>query len=81
VLFRSISDDYADDLLHLKHFLAHQGAAIPTLYKQYADLCEKGGVRFLGFNVDANFANAVDGLVMVDIQRLKEHKRKRYIGG
>lgn len=75
-----ISDDYADDILHLKHFLAHQGAAIPTLYKQYADLCEKGGVRFLGFNVDADFANAVDGLVMVDIHRLKAHKRKRYLG-
>ncbi|RZQ56386.1 GNAT family N-acetyltransferase [Pseudidiomarina tainanensis] len=75
-----ISDDYADDLVHLKHFLAHQGAAIPTLYKQYADLCDKGGVRFLGFNVDADFANAVDGLVMVDIQRLKAQKRKRYLG-
>lgn len=75
-----ISDDYSDDLLHLKHFLAHQGAAIPTLFKQYADLCEKGGVRFLGFNVDADFANAVDGLVMVDVHRLKAHKRERYLG-
>jgi len=75
-----ISDDYADDLVYLKHFLAHQGASIPTLYKQYADLCDKGGVRFLGFNVDADFGNAVDGLVMVDIQRLKAQKRKRYLG-
>jgi putative hemolysin len=75
-----ISDDYADDLVYLKHFLAHQGASIPTLYKQYADLCDKGGVRFLGFNVDADFGNTVDGLVMVDIQRLKAQKRKRYLG-
>ncbi|RUO49445.1 GNAT family N-acyltransferase [Pseudidiomarina donghaiensis] len=70
---------YLDDLNHLKHFLAHQGASIPTLYKQYADLCEVGGVRFLGFNVDADFANAVDGLVLVDIERLKPQKRARYI--
>ncbi len=75
----SKTTDYPADLQHLKHFLAHQGAAIPTLYKQYADLCEPGGVRFLGFNVDADFGNAIDGLVMVDITQLKAHKRARYL--
>lgn len=53
--------------------------AIPTLYKQYADLCEPGGVRFLAFNVDADFADAIDGLVMVDMAQLKPAKRARYI--
>lgn len=73
------SVNYCDDLSHLKHFLAHQGVSIPTLYKQYADLCEPGGVRFVGFNVDADFANAVDGLVMVDIEQLKPQKQARYL--
>ena len=53
--------------------------AIPTLYKQYADLCEPGGVRFLAFNVDNDFADAIDGLVMVDMNKLKASKRERYI--
>ena len=70
---------YTDDLNHLKYYLAHHGASIPTLYKQYADLCDAGGVRFIGFNVDADFANAVDGLVMVDIRQLKPAKRARYL--
>lgn len=71
--------DYAADFAVLKHTLAHQGAAVPTLYKQYADLCEPSGVRFLGFNVDEDFANAIDGLVMVDLARLKSQKAKRYL--
>ncbi|MGI0152723.1 GNAT family N-acyltransferase [Pseudidiomarina sp. WS423] len=75
------SGDYLQDFTHLKHHLAHQGVAIPTLYKQYADLCEPGGVRFIGFNVDADFADAVDGLVWVDITRLKPGKKARYLSG
>ena len=55
------------------------GVAIPTLYKQYADLCEKGGVQFLAFGVDPDFSNSIDGLVLVDISQLKPKKRKRYI--
>ena len=52
---------------------------MPTLYKQYTETCEAGGVRFLGFNRDPEFANCVDGLICVDLDRLKASKRKRYI--
>ena len=55
------------------------GSSIPTLYKQYTELCPPGGVRFLDFNVDRDFGNCVDGLVVVDIHQLKPAKRKRYI--
>ena len=48
------------------------GVAIPTLYKQYTELCEPGGVKFLDFGVDADFAGCVDGLVLVDIDKLKQ---------
>jgi hypothetical protein len=53
---------------------------VPTLYKQYADVCEQGGVRFIDFNIDADFGHCIDGLVMVDLQQLKPAKRKRYLG-
>lgn len=35
--------DYGSDLKALKARLDHLGCAIPTLYKQYSELCEPGG--------------------------------------
>ncbi len=57
------------------------GAQVPTLYKQYVELCEPGGARFLAFGVDPGFSDAVDGLIEVDIQRMRPKKRQRYLGG
>ena len=52
---------------------------IPTLYKQYTDLCLPGGTRFCGFNIDKNFGYCVDGLVVVDLDQVEPKKRARYI--
>ena len=57
------------------------GAQVPMLYKQYTDLCEPGGARFLAFGVDPDFSDAVDGLIEVDIARMRPNKRQRYLGG
>ncbi|MGR0482320.1 MAG: GNAT family N-acyltransferase [Candidatus Electronema sp. V4] len=73
--------DCAEDFKRLKHLLQNMGVSVPPLYKQYAALCEPGGVRFLDFNVDADFSSCVDGLVVVDLARLTEQKRSRYIEG
>lgn len=72
--------DYKADFSQLKHLLANMGAAVPTLYKQYSELTERGGVQFLDFGVDAEFANCIDGLVMLDLTKLKAKKRERYLG-
>jgi putative hemolysin len=56
------------------------GATLPMLYKQYTDLCEPGGARFLAFGVDADFSDSVDGLIEVDLDRLRPKKRARYLG-
>jgi len=72
--------DYADDFRVMREQLMHMNVTVPTLYKQYSDLCEAGGVRFIDFNIDADFGHCIDGLVMVDLQRLKPAKRKRYLG-
>jgi len=72
--------DCAGEFRLLKRRLAELGVAVPTLYKQYTELCEPGGARFLGFNVDPAFAGCVDGLVLVDLLRLKPAKRARYLG-
>ena len=73
-------DNYLADFTQLKHLLANMGVAVPTLYKQYSELCEPGGVTFLAFGTDPDFANCVDGLVLVDLTMLKPAKRARYLG-
>ena len=52
---------------------------VPTLYKQYSELCEPGGVQFCGFNIDPHFSNCVDGFILVKVDKIKESKRERYI--
>lgn len=71
--------DYGADLKVLKASLDNLGCAIPTLYKQYSELCEPGGVQFMDFGTDPAFNHCIDGLVWVDVSRIKAHKRARYI--
>lgn len=73
-------NDVDEDFTRLKEQLSHMNVTVPTLYKQYADVCETGGVRFMDFNIDADFGHCIDGLVMVDLTQLKPNKRKRYLG-
>lgn len=71
--------NYTNEFVLLKSYLANMGCSIPTLYKQYSELCEPGGVQFLEFGVDPDFNHSIDGLVLVDITQLKEKKRRRYL--
>jgi putative hemolysin len=73
------NDDSETAFTALKSQLAFMGIKIPTLYKQYTDLCLPGGTRFCGFNIDENFGHCVDGLVVVDLDQVKPKKRTRYI--
>lgn len=76
---RFAGEDYSAEFKQLKGALNHMDAAVPTLYKQYTELCEPGGVEFAAFNVDGDFANCVDGLIVVDLAKIKDEKRKRYL--
>jgi hypothetical protein len=59
--------------------LGRLGASVPMLYKQYTELCEPGGARFLAFGVDPEFSGSIDGLIEVDLERLRPRKRQRYL--
>jgi len=72
--------DYNDEFACLKQALTHMNVGIPTLYKQYAELCETGGIQYAGSNIDPAFANCVDSFIIVDSHRIKAVKRARYIG-
>lgn len=65
----------------LKQNLKQLGSRVPTLYKQYTELCEPGGARFLAFGVDPDFSDSVDGLILVDLHKLRPNKKDRYITG
>ncbi|MBQ4812283.1 acyltransferase [Pseudoalteromonas luteoviolacea] len=73
-------DDIKEDFAELKHILANMGAQVPTLFKQYTELCEESGANFLSFSIDPDFNNCIDGLVLVDLTKLKANKAKRYLG-
>jgi putative hemolysin len=72
-------EDYERDFLRLKEYLAFFDAKVPALYKQYTELCEPGGARFLAFNIDPDFNYCVDGLVWVELDRIKPKKWQRYL--
>ena len=72
-------NDYTSDFKQLKSMLSMLGYSVPTLYKQYTEVCEQDGVIFSDFNIDQEFSDCIDGFVIVDTERLKEKKRKRYM--
>lgn len=72
--------DAKADFQELKHQLSLFNLTVPTLYKQYTELCDEGGVQFLAFGIDPQFADCVDGLILVDLEMVKASKRRRYIG-
>jgi putative hemolysin len=63
----------------LKQKLSHHGVKVPTLYKQYVELCIPGGCEFLGFSIDPDFSKCVDAMILIDVNSIKEKKRHRYI--
>ena len=73
-------NNYSADFKLLKKALGFLELSVPTLYKQYADLCEKGGIRFSAYNIDEDFSDCVDSFILVDVKRIKEKQKKRYFG-
>ena len=74
-------ENYLTDFKRLRDYLKAFNVTVPTLYKQYSELCEAGGIRFMDFGIDADFNNCIDGYILVDISKIKQAKRQRYILG
>lgn len=72
-------NNYKEDFTILKSQLQKLESTVPTLYKQYTETYEKGGIKFLDFSIDPDFNHCVDGLVLADLHQLKEKKRLRYM--
>jgi hypothetical protein len=52
------------------------GKGVPVLLRQYLKL----NARVIGFNVDPNFGDALDALMMVDLATVSETVLARYLG-
>lgn len=73
------SEDYKQAFKELKQNLKHYGYAVPTLYKQYTELCDEGGVHFYDFGIDKDFSDSLDGFIFLEIAKVKEAKLERYV--
>jgi len=73
------SNERKEDFRKLKVLIKNYGFTVPPLYKHYTDLCEPGGVQFLDFGIDKDFENCIDGFIVVEIDKIKEAKKSRYI--
>ncbi len=65
-----------DSLSEVVGDMESDGKGIPVLLRQYLKL----GGKILGFNVDRNFAEALDGLVVVNPRETKRNVLDRYMG-
>ncbi len=74
------SGEYKDSFKQLNFHLKKLGVKAPTLYKQYAEICEEKGCRFIALNIDPDFNYCVDSLILVDINKIKQNKWQRYVG-
>jgi len=72
-------NDKKKDFKFLKSALSNIGVSVPTLYKQYSEIAEEGGVKFLDFNIDKDFGDCVDGFILVEVEKIKESAKQRYI--
>ncbi|CAA6817651.1 MAG: Putative hemolysin [uncultured Sulfurovum sp.] len=68
-----------EDFKVLRDQLDYYGTTVPTLYKQYADLCDEGGISFMGYNIDKDFGDCVDSFILLEIDKIQEKKKNRYI--
>ncbi len=65
-----------DDVSELVAALEPDGKGVPVLLRHYL----KVGGRLLGFNIDRNFNNAIDGLIAVDLTLMDDKSLQRYMG-
>jgi len=65
-----------EDLGDLVSDLETDAKRIPILFRQYAKL----GGTLLAFNVDRNFSDVLDGLVLLDLRRTDSGALERYMG-
>lgn len=73
------SGEYKDSFKKLNALLELEGVKVPTLFKQYAEVADDKGCRFIDFSIDPDFNACIDALILVELDKLKPKKRERYL--
>jgi len=76
---KELNGDYQESYKKLNALLTLHGVKVPTLFKQYSELCDDKGCRFIDFNIDPDFNHCVDAFILVDLAKVKSKKRQRYL--
>ncbi len=71
-----IEEDDLDELSAQVADIESDAKGVPVLLRQYLKL----GGKLVSFNVDAKFANALDGLIVVDLTKTDARVLERYLG-
>jgi putative hemolysin len=71
-----LSDGSIDDVSMLVAEIESDGKPLPVLIKHYLRLSG----QFIAFNVDRNFGDAIDGLVVVDLMKTETRLLDRFMG-
>jgi putative hemolysin len=66
----------SDEVSSLVAELEPDQKGLPVLIKQYLKL----GAKFVSFNVDPQFSDSLDGLIVVDLARTEPRVLERYMG-
>jgi putative hemolysin len=72
---RMLKDD-VDTVSELISCIEEDRKGMPVLLKQYLKL----GGQIVGFNVDPEFGNVLDGLILVDLTQTEPRMLDRYLG-
>ena len=70
--------NHKDAFKLLKNHLKSFNMAVPTLLKQYTELCNPEYVSYCAFNIDPQFNNCIDGLVVLDSYQVLTKKSDKY---
>jgi putative hemolysin len=73
---RRLAPRNIDELSRLIAQIEPDGKGVPVLLRHYLRL----GGRLLGFSIDVEFANTLDGLIMVDLRQVEPTVLARYMG-
>ncbi len=72
--------DYIQDYKFLKKALQNIGLSVPILYRKYSEMTDYGGTKIYEFSVNKTFNASVDGLIVIDLNHLREDYKERYFG-
>ncbi|MBT8340158.1 MAG: lysophospholipid acyltransferase family protein [Desulfatitalea sp.] len=75
-LIDRMSGNTIDDVSMLIFEIEDDGKRVPVLIKHYLKL----NGRFIAFNVDRKFSDAIDGLVLVDMMQTEKRLLERFMG-